>query len=155
MTIIRELRQREGALIRHIETLDRKIERLKADWSSMKGVLAHQRQQISPAELMPHMDFRRFFGSNELRRDCLQALKAAPQGLTSRDIARIVMARIGADVDDEVLLAKLVDRVAYVLRKLRFKKLVNSPFRQKGVTVWALAYAAPLKRRSRSLIGRS
>ena len=138
MSVADELREVEGQLVRHIESLRRRIEVLQATATNMRAVLSFHRVGIGSDDFLPNMSVRRLLGRGETRGYCMEALKAAPDGLDTRELARYVMVRKGLDADDDVLVGQIVRSVAYVLMAARRKKIVRSDGKRNGRRLWRI-----------------
>ena len=136
MSVLDELRDVEGQLVRHIETLHRQIDLLEATNSNMRAVLSFHRLDIGPKDFLPNMSVRRLLGRGETKGYCLEVLKAAPRSLDTRELARHVMIRKGLDADDPVLVSKIVRSVAYVMMAARRRRIVRSDGKRNGNRLW-------------------
>ena len=138
-SLIEALKEEAEDVERLVESCKRKSAILQANISDMRAVLAFHEQNVSEDDFLPHMSVRKLFKSGEIRRYCLQALKAAGGCLDTRELARVVVAKKGLDVDDVVLRKKIVFSVMQVMKTARRYHLVVGEGKRKGVRMWRLS----------------
>lgn len=88
-----------------------------------------------------HMGLHRLFARGELLALCLEALKAAPDGLDTRELALAVVRAKGMDEGDRVLRASVGYKVVTIMPRQARKGVVVDCGRRKGVKLWRLGKA--------------
>ncbi len=86
---------------------------------------------------MPRQKREVLFGRGELQRAIMGVLRDAEQPLSSRDIAREIIALRGEDARDRRYLSDLVKRVSKALRKLRDDGRVTAQTDRQGNLFWS------------------
>jgi hypothetical protein len=86
---------------------------------------------------MPRQKREVIFGRGELSRAVLEHLRDAMEPVSSRDIAREIVALRGEDARDRKYLADLTKRVSKALRALRQDRTVASIQDTKGNLLWS------------------
>lgn len=87
---------------------------------------------------MPRQKREVIFGRGELTRAILGELRGADGPLSSREIARGVLAVNGQDARDRKLMSDHTKRVSKALRALRIENVVRSAVDPKGNVMWSL-----------------
>ena len=67
----------------------------------------------------------------------MEALRSAPDGLDTRELAKAVMRAKGLDVDERVFRNSLTQSVVTLFGRLERKGVVRCVGKRKGVKVWA------------------
>lgn len=137
--VLAALERKEGELLRELETIAHKIEKLRSDFSDMQAVAIFHRQDVEAADFMPHMSVRAQFRRNEILTYCRDALAAVGGSLDTRQLAVIVAERKGLDVHDGRLRKKIGRSVQQAMKTARRHKIVIDEGRRLGVRVWRLA----------------
>ena len=87
---------------------------------------------------MPRQKREVIFGRGELTRAIMGELRGADGPLSSREIARGVIALSGQDARDRKFLSEHTTRVSRALRILRDENVVRSAVDPKGNVMWSL-----------------
>lgn len=132
---------KEAELVRDVDSLLKKMDRLRADLFVVKAAEALHRQEVDNIDFMPHMSVRKQFKRGEVQRYCLDALKASGGCLDTRQLAAIVADRKGLDSLDMALRKKIVGSVMQAMKTARRHRLVVDDGKQFGVRLWRLAPA--------------
>ncbi len=85
---------------------------------------------------MPRQKRHVLFGRGELTRAILNELRNAPAPLTSREIAKAIIALDGSDAHDRHMLSDVVKRVSKALRALRDDGLARQVVGAHNLVVW-------------------
>lgn len=85
---------------------------------------------------MPRQKRNVVFGKGELSRAIYEELRNATEPLSSRDIAREIVAMRGEDARDRKYLSDLTKRVSKALRQMREAKEVRSAADARGNLMW-------------------
>ena len=136
--VVDALLAKEAELVRDLESIHRKMDRLRSDLSELRAVEAFHRQNIDNADFLPHMSIRRQFKQNEIRGLCITALKAFGGCLDTRQLASFVIERKGLDTQDAALKKKIVFSVMQAMKTARRKRIVIDAGHQLGVRLWRL-----------------
>lgn len=90
---------------------------------------------------MPRQKRQVLFGTGELTRAILDALRDANGPMTSRQIAEAVVSVRGQDARDRKFLAEVTRRVSKALRALREDHVVRSGMDERARVVWTVLQA--------------
>lgn len=124
MALVKDLRDRMGALSNDIEAIERILHTLGYD-GELKGMTPRGNRVV-------------FFHRNELRRFLLDALKKADGPLGSRELAEMIVDLEAKDRNDRRLMYDMVKRVGKSLRLLQTQGLARSYRDKLGHLVWEL-----------------
>ena len=89
---------------------------------------------------MPRQMGQDLFGTGELTRGCLNALRGARRPLTGREIAQTVLSVLGPFAGDRRLMTEHTKRVSNALRKLKIEGVVRSVKEPRAGIVWELRH---------------
>ena len=85
------------------------------------------------------MNLNRLFARGELPMLCNDALEAAPDGLSTRQLALIVIDAKGLDARDRHLRTSIAYRLVQVMRRQEKQRRVKRIGKRDGAIVWRLA----------------
>ena len=83
-----------------------------------------------------YMGLTRIFKRGEITALGLEALRASPDGLHTRELATAIMRAKGLDVEERVFRISLTQSVVTLFGRLERKRVVRCVARRKGVKVW-------------------
>lgn len=120
---------------RWIADTEAKLYNARQDLAHLQATL----QLFRRGEDMPHpvyMGLSRIFRRGEITSLGLEALRSAPDGLDTRELATAIMRAKGLDVDERVFRISLTQSVVTLFGRLERKRVVACVERQRGVNVW-------------------
>lgn len=116
-----------------------RIAEIRNDLSALDRVLNSLGYTGDLDATMPRQKHQRLFGKGELTRAVLGELRLAREPMTSRDIARGVVALGGQDARDRSLMTEITQRVSKVLRLAKIEGTVRQQQDAKGNMLWNAA----------------
>jgi hypothetical protein len=130
-----------------IEKLERKLEQHRADLTHIDGVLRLFQPDRDPGDIKPKRTYvrrTRYFARNELSRLCMDALRAAADGvpITTDSIADQIIETKGFNAADTILHGSIRDQVLTLLRSFSKRAAVEQIGLGRGVR-WRLARREP------------
>lgn len=137
-TITGLLKKRANLLMEAVACRD-KIAEIRNDVEALDRVLGTLGYSGDLDTQMPRQKRQVLFGKGELTRGILDELRAADATMTTRDIARGVLALNGQDARDRKLLTEHTRRVSKALRLLKEAGTVKQSQDVKGNVMWQLA----------------
>jgi hypothetical protein len=133
---INGLLTKRADLFGEAERIRDRLAEIKNDVAALDRVLGSLGYTGDLDAAMPRQKREVLFGRGELTRAILDELRDAPAPLTSRDIAKAIVALDGKDARDRRLLSDVVKRVGKALRGLLAEKAVEQSKATSGATVW-------------------
>lgn len=125
-------------LFNEAERIRDRLAEIKNDIDALDRVLGTLGYKGDLDAAMPRQKRHVVFGKGELTRAIADELRTARGPLTSRDIAREIVALRGEDARDRRYLNDVVKRVSKALRKLREQGRVKSQVDDSGNMLWSL-----------------
>jgi hypothetical protein len=135
--VIYALKAKRSELAGRIMLAQKEIEQMRQDLVHVDATLAIFGFEQDPKSLPPRKYKKelRLFERNELRRMLLDALRTAPDGLSTPDLALHIMALKEWDTSDNKLKSEIADRIGNSLRKILDRGVIEK--RRQGLTnVW-------------------
>ena len=133
---INGLLTKRADLFGEAETLRDRLAEIKNDVSALDRVLVSLGYAGDLDAAMPRQKREVLFGRGDLTRAILDELRGAPGPLTSREIAKAIVALDGSDARDRRMLSDVVKRVSKALRALRLEGLVRQTMSRDKGAVW-------------------
>lgn len=133
---INGLLTKRAELFNEAERLRDRIAEIRNDIAALDRSLATFGYKGDLDAAMPRQKREVIFGKGELTRSIVEELRTAQGPLTSRDIAREIVALRGDDARDRKYLNDLTKRVSKALRALREAGRVRSQTDERGNVVW-------------------
>lgn len=116
--------------------LEKALEQARADLSHIAAVVRLYEAPDAGEEFPTHMNLSRLFARGELPMICNDALKAAPDGLSTRQLALIVIDAKGLDARDRHLRTSIAYRIVQVMRRQEKQRRVKRIGKLDGAIVW-------------------
>lgn len=123
---INGLLKKRAELFGEAETIRDRLAAIKNDIGALDRVLSSLGYEGDLDAAMPRQKREVLFGRGELSKAIMAELRHSPGPLSSRDIAREVVAMRGEDARDRRYLSDLTKRVSKALRSLRNDGFVRS-----------------------------
>ena len=125
-------------LFNEAERIRDRLAEIKNDVSALDRVLGTLGYAGDLDAAMPRQKREVLFGRGELTRAILDELRGAERPMTSREIAKSIVALDGKDARDRALLSDVVKRVSKALRALRVDTVLRQSVGMKGAVAWSL-----------------
>jgi hypothetical protein len=129
---------KRSALFNEAERIRDRLAEIKNDVSALDRVLGTLGYTGDLDAEMPRQKHEVIFGRGELTRAILQELRGADGPMSSREIARSIIALDGKDARDRKYLSEITRRTSKALRALREENVVRSSVDLKGNLMWSL-----------------
>lgn len=136
--IINTLEGKRQHLEDHVCWLEKALEQARADLSHIAAVIRLYEAPEAGEEFPVHMNLNRLFPRGDLPKLCNDALKAAPDGLSTRDLALIVIDAKGLDARDRHLKTSVAYRIVQVMRRQEKQRRIKRIGKRDGAIVWRL-----------------
>lgn len=130
------LLQKRADLFNEAERLRDRLAEIKNDIGAIDRTLSVLGYKGDLDAAMPRQKREVIFGRGELSKAIYRELREAEGPLSSRDIAREIVALRGEDARDRKYLSELTKRVSKALRSMREEGNVRSVTDAKGNTMW-------------------
>lgn len=130
------LLQKRADLFNEAEHLRDRLAEIKNDIGAIDRTLVVLDYKGDLDAAMPRQKREVIFGRGELSKAIYRELREADGPLSSRDIAREIVALRGEDARDRKYLSELTKRVSKALRAMREDGNVRSVTDQKGNVLW-------------------
>lgn len=130
------LLQKRADLFNEAERLRDRLAEIKNDISAIDRTLSVLGYKGDLDAAMPRQKRQVIFGRGELSKAIYRDLREADGPLSSRDIAREIVALRGEDARDRKYLSELTKRVSKALRAMREEGNVRSVTDAKGNVMW-------------------
>lgn len=118
--------------------MERRLKNARHDLAHLQATL--RLFNLKDADTLPvYMGLRRIFTHGEITRLALGALRAAPDGLDTRELALAVMSAKGLDTEDRVFRVSLAQSIVTLLGRLELKRVVRCDGKRRGVKLWRVA----------------
>ena len=138
--VVSALKAKRAELAGRIEHCQEELRGLVIDLDNVDHVLRLFAPDIDLVEIRPKpLPPRAHAFKGEMTRILLEALREAPDGLDSRELARRVMAGRGINPHDARLARTIVKRVGAALRHHKMCGLLTSEQGQGGLLVWRVS----------------
>lgn len=126
-------------LFNEAERIRDRLAEIKNDIGAVDRVLGTLGYKGDLDAAMPRQKREVIFGRGELSRAIYEHLRSATEPVSSRDIAREIVALRGEDARDRKYLSDLTKRVSKALRAMKHDKIVLSITDRRGNIVWRKA----------------
>lgn len=130
------LLQKRADLFNEAERLRDRLAEIRNDLGALDRTLTVLGYTGDLDAAMPRQKREVIFGKGELSKAIYGELRTATGPLSSRDIAREIVAMRGEDARDRKYLSELTKRVSKALRQMRAEGNVRSAADAKGNLVW-------------------
>ncbi len=114
--------------------METRVENARHDLAHLQATLRLFRRCDDTAPV--YMGLTRIFRRGEVTGLALEALRASPDGLDTRELARAVMTAKGLDVEDRVFRKSLAQSIVTLLGRLERRGRVRCEGKRRGVKVW-------------------
>ncbi len=128
---------KRGDLFNEAQRIRDRLAEIRNDLDAIDRVLGSLGYTGDLDAAMPRQKRQVIFGRGELTNAILSELRMADGPMSSREIARSVLALSGSDARDRKLLGDHTKRVSKALRVLRQDDLVRSAVDLKGNLLWS------------------
>lgn len=137
--IINTLEAKRQHLEDHVCWLEKALEQARSDLSHIAAVVRLYEAPEAGEAFPTHMNLNRLFARGELPKLCNDALEAAHGGLSTRQLALIVIESKGLDARDRHLRTSVAYRIVQVMRRQEKQRRVKRIGKRDGAIVWRLA----------------
>lgn len=135
--LIAALQTKAQELQRQVVTYEDALEKVRHDLAIIAGpIRICERGENVPEHFAPHLSLRNFFSRGEMLALSLKALEDAPEGLSNRDLAVILLRDKGFDHNDPVLRRTLTHKLAADLGKQARRGKVAKAGMREGSAVY-------------------
>lgn len=131
------LLRKRAELFNEAERLRDRLAEIKNDLAALDRTLLSFGYKGDLDAAMPRQKRDVIFGQGELTRALIRELRDAESPMSSRDMARTVIALRGDDARDRRYLSEITKRVSKALRKLREDGRVRSSTDKCGNLLWS------------------
>jgi hypothetical protein len=135
--VISQLRKKREEIQRAITDLELRLREARADLSTVNSTLRIFGEESGEPRL--YLDRLTLFHSGELTRIVYDALREAPDGLDTSELADIAMRHKGYSPDDKVVRARVKHSVTNAMLRYARKGKVEAGEIRRGVRVWRRA----------------
>jgi hypothetical protein len=138
--VISQLKKKREEIERAITDLEIRLRDMRADVATVNGTLRIFGEETGEPRV--YLDRLTLFRTGELIRIAYDALREAPDGLDTTELADIAMARKGYDPGDRMLRARVKHSVTNAMLRYASKGKIAAGEMRKGVRVWRAARPA-------------
>ena len=133
------LRNKVDEIDTRIRAYEREIEIARKNLVAVQMTLAvFQTTDGTPYHAQKPISLAKLYRRGELPGVIFEALRAAPEGLDTRELAGVCLRHRDLDTDDVVLRRSMAMKVTGTLDKLRLKGRLDKAGMRAGVIVWRL-----------------
>lgn len=135
--VVSQLKQKREEILRGVRVLEAKLREARTDLGTINGTLRIFGEDTG--EPRGYSNRVKLFASGELSRTIYDALRDAPNGLDSAELADIAMRSKGYDREDKALRVKVKHSVCNAMVRYAREGKVSAGEIRRGIRVWRRA----------------
>jgi len=137
--IVTTLSNKAEGIERYILETETKLAQARADLAHIRATLALFTANGDTQQYPAHMGLHRLFKRGEMWKVIEPALRAAPDGLDTRELALLIIKAKGLDENDKVFRNSIVLSTVHIMRMRHKRGQVSDGGKRKGVRIWRIA----------------